>query len=315
VLERASFDHREVVMDLLKLLRPLIGEHIELDVSLATDMGPLCADQGLLQQMLLNLCINARDAMPTGGRLAIKAERVELSTRYCQLHPTFKPGVYALFSVADTGCGMPPEVKKRIFEPFFTTKGVGRGTGLGLAMVYGGVQQHDGMVHVYSELGVGTTFKIYLPLEAGDISVVDQAATNPVVGGKETILVADDEPMVRDLAVRVLTSAGYSVLVAADGAEAIDQLEANAHVVSLAILDAVMPKLTGHQVYDRMRRTNKGLPVIFCSGYDPEMGQVKSLMDQGLRLVQKPCDPDVLLRTVREVLDAERLLEISPCTA
>jgi hypothetical protein len=128
-------------------------------------------------------------------------------------------------------------------------------------------------------------------------------------------LVADDEPMVRDLAVRILTSAGYSVLVAADGAEAVDQLEANADVISLAILDAVMPKLTGHQVYDRIRLTDNRLPVIFCSGYDPEMLQVKSLTDQGLRLVQKPCDPDVLLRTVREVLDAQRVLEVSPCTA
>ena len=160
----------------------------------------------LLQQMLLNLCINARDAMPDGGKLILKTQRVELSQKYCELHPAAKPGAYVMFSVADTGCGIPPELKPRIFEPFFTTKGVGKGTGLGLAMVYGCVQQHGGTINVYSEPNLGTTFKIYLPIVADADAVIDDVAATPAAGGQETILIAEDEPMVRDLAVRILTA-------------------------------------------------------------------------------------------------------------
>ncbi len=315
VLERETFDHRDVVTDLVKLLRPIIGEHIELEVCLAKDVGPLHADRGLLQQMLLNLCINARDAMPFGGRMTLSTQRTELSRKYCELHPTVKPGDYLLISVSDTGCGMSPEVKERIFEPFFTTKSVGEGTGLGLAMVYGVVQQHEGMVNVYSEVGLGTTFKIYLPITTSGQANATDVAASPAVGGHETILVAEDESIVRDLAVRVLTDAGYSVLAAANGAEAVEQFESHADVISLAILDAVMPKLTGHQVYDRIKQINPNLPVMFCTGYDPEMGQVKFLTEQGLRLVQKPYDPNILLLTVREGLDAQHLGETVSCNA
>ena len=315
VLERGNVDPRELVADLVKMLRPLIGEQIDVQVSLATEAGSLHADRGLLQQMLLNLCINARDAMPEGGRLTLKTQRVVLNQKYCELHPAMKPGTYVMFSVADTGCGIPPEMKQRIFEPFFTTKGVGKGTGLGLAMVYGCVQQHGGIINVYSEPNLGTTFKIYLPIAAEAACVVDEILAAPATGGKETILIAEDEPMVRDLAVRILARAGYAVLVAADGAEAVEQFEAHADDVSLVLLDAVMPKLTGHQAYDRIKLKNPTLPAVFCSGYDPEMDQVKPLLKQGVRMVQKPFDPDVLLRTVREVLDAQRVLEASPCTS
>jgi len=314
VLERVNLEPGEIVAAMVKMLRPLIGERIDLQISLATDTGSLYADRGLLQQMLLNLCINARDAMPDGGELVLKTQRVDLNEKYCDFHPLVKPGAYVLFTVADTGCGMSPEVRPRIFEPFFTTKGVGKGTGLGLAMVYGCVQQHGGTINVYSEPNLGTTFKIYLPIAADAESVVDDVAATPVVGGNETILIAEDEPMVRDLAVRVLTGAGYSVLVAADGAAAVELFEAHASEVSLVLLDAVMPKLTGHQAYDRINRKNPNVPVVFCSGYDPEMGQVKLLMDEGVRMVQKPFDPGMLLHIVREVLDAQHLLETLPCT-
>jgi PAS domain S-box-containing protein len=312
-LERGSLDPRELVLDLVKMLRPLIGEQIDLQVSLATDTGSLLADRGLLQQMLLNLCINARDAMPDGGRLTLKTQRVDLSDKYCELHPMVKPGAHLMFSVADTGCGIPPEVKQRIFEPFFTTKGVGRGTGLGLAMVYGCVQQHEGIINVYSEPNLGTTFKIYLPIAVDADSVVDGVVAAVAAGGNETILIAEDEPIVRDLAVRILTGAGYSVLVAADGAAAVELFGAHADQISLVLLDAVMPNLTGHQAYDRIKLKSPHLPVVFCSGYDPEMGQVKRLMDEGVRMVQKPFDPEMLLHTVREVLDGQPLLETSSC--
>ncbi len=313
VLERVDFDPSELITDLVKMLRPLIGEHIDLQLSLAKDAGSLRADRGLLQQMLLNLCINARDAMPSGGRLVLKSQRVELNKKYCELHPTVKPGFYIMISVADTGLGMSPDVRERIFEPFFTTKDIGKGTGLGLAMVYGCVQQHEGAINVYSEPNLGTTFRIYLPTSTDAISVIRDATADPAAGGRETILIAEDESMVRDLAVRILTQAGYSVLAAADGAEAVSLFEANTDIVSLALLDAVMPKLTGHQAYDCIKLRNPNLPVIFCSGYDPETGQVKRLIDEGVRMVQKPFDPDMLLRTVREALDAQRLLEASPC--
>ncbi len=315
VLERVNLDPREVITELAQMLRPLIGEHIELEVAPASAMGVLHADRGLLQQMLLNLCINARDAMPDGGRLVLKTERVDLNDRYCEFHPMAKPGAYLLFSVADTGSGMSPEVRQRIFEPFFTTKGVGKGTGLGLAMVYGGVQQHGGMINVYSEVGLGTTFRIYLPITVGIDASLDEQPTERTSGGQETILIAEDEPIVRDLAVRILTRAGYSVLVASDGAEAVELFEANVDAVSMVLLDAVMPKLTGHQAYARIRLTNPNLPVVFCTGYDPDTGQIKVLVDEGVRVVQKPFDPDVLLRVVRELLDAQQPLEVSPCTA
>jgi CheY-like chemotaxis protein len=237
--------------------------------------------------------------------LVLKTQRADLSEKYCELHPTVKPGSYAIFSIADTGCGISPEVKERIFEPFFTTKGIGKGTGLGLAMVYGCVQQHGGIINVYSEPNLGTTFKIYLPIAAGVDSVTDEGSADPVTGGKETVLIAEDEPMVRDLAVRILKGAGYSVLVASDGAEAVELFEANAEVISLALLDAVMPKLTGRQAYERVMLIRSSLPVVFCTGYDSEIGQLGLLMDQGVQTVQKPFDPDLLLRTIREALDAQ----------
>jgi len=312
VLERVAMDPREVVLDLVKMLRPLIGEQIELVVSPATDVCQVSADQGLLQQMLINLCINARDAMPSGGRLVLKTKRVDFTPQYCEFHPTTKPGPYLLFSVSDNGCGIPPDVKDRIFEPFFTTKEVGKGTGLGLATVYGIVQQHNGMINVYSEVGIGTTFNIYLPLDAGAKTSSAEPARDPSRGGMETILFAEDEPMVRDLAVRILQQAGYTLLVATDGAQAVELFEANAGVISLALLDAVMPRLNGRQVYDRIKLRKPDLPVVFCSGYDAETGQLQFLLNQGLRLVQKPFDPEVLLRNVRDALDAPNLLE---CTA
>jgi PAS domain S-box-containing protein len=314
-LERGNLDPRELVADLVKMLRPLIGEQIDLQVAPAEDTGSLHADRGLLQQMLLNLCINARDAMPDGGRLTLKTQRVELSQRYCELHPATRPGSYVMFSVTDTGCGIPPEAKQRIFEPFFTTKGVGKGTGLGLAMVYGCVQQHGGAINVYSEPNLGTTFKIYLPIAAAADAVGDEVVPPPAASGHETILIAEDEPMVRSLAVRILTGAGYSILEAADGAEAVALFEANADAVSLVLLDAVMPRLTGHQAYDRIKLKNPALPVVFSSGYDPETSQVKRLVDEGVRMIQKPFDPDALLRAVREALDAQHLPENSLCSA
>jgi CheY-like chemotaxis protein len=264
--------------------------------------------------MLLNLCINARDAMPDGGRLTMATQRIVLERDESDICSLLQPGSYVTFTVTDTGCGMPPEVKDRVFEPFFTTKGIGKGTGLGLAMVYGAVQQHDGTIDVTSEPGAGTSFKIMLPTAVSCEIAVDQQPMRLAAGGRETILVAEDEPIVRDLAVRILTRAGYSVLAASDGEQAWQLFEAHTDRISLALLDAVMPKLTGRQVYERISHARPELPVVFSSGYDRETGQGKSFPDKRLRTVQKPYESETLLQAVRHALDEAQLPEASPCS-
>ena len=217
-------------------------------MSLGDDTGCVHADPTMIQQVLMNIFLNARDAMAAGGQLTIKTENVVLSEAYCSAQTEFEPGQYVLLSLIDTGCGMPPEVQQRIFEPFFTTKEVGKGTGLGLAMVYGTVQQHGGFTHVYSEAGLGTTFKIYLPVVESTEQSVAIETLPETRHGTETILVAEDEPMVRDLSVRLLEGAGYTVLTAEDGEEAVRVFEGNSETIDIALLDVVMPKMHGGMV-------------------------------------------------------------------
>jgi CheY-like chemotaxis protein len=286
-------------------LRPLIGEHIVLTLVLTENAAAVYGDPGELQQVLLNLCLNARDAMPEGGQLVIKTDLVMLSEPFSDPRFHIRPGRHVVFGVTDTGCGMSPEVQQHMFEPFFTTKELGKGTGLGLAMVYGLVQQHQGAIHVYSEPGKGTSFKLYLPAVAHSTPGEPVSEPPRVAGGKETILVAEDDPMVRRLAVRILTAAGYQVLAASDGAEALRVFAEHRQDISLVVMDAIMPKLTGHEVYRRIKAQNPSARVIFVSGYDRETGQSQPLFRENLRLVEKPFDADTLLRSVREVLDEE----------
>jgi CheY-like chemotaxis protein len=214
-----------------------------------------------------------------------------------------------LFTVADTGCGMSPEIKEKIFEPFFTTKEVGKGTGLGLSMVYGLVHQHHGAIHVYSEPGFGTTFRIYLPTVDHAVAKADARSDKRSAGGTETILIAEDDPMVCDLAVRMLSRAGYQTIVASDGEEAVRLFVENVDRVSLVLLDVVMPRMGGREALDRIKLINPNVHAIFSSGYDPEMAQVGDVMVKELLLIQKPFDPEVLLGAIREILDTE------PCHA
>jgi PAS domain S-box-containing protein len=306
-LELKSIDPNQLVQELLKLVQPLIGANIAIKVNLDEQAGMIHADAGQFQQLMMNLCINARDAMPEGGTLLIKSENLCLNQSYCDVHPGVEPGRYLALTVSDTGTGMPPEVVEHIFEPFFTTKGVGKGTGLGLAMVYGLVRQHQGVIRVYSELGLGTTFKIYLPTLDGDrISSTPEYAP-PCGVGTETILVADDELLVHNVYVRVLGNAGYRLLTAHDGREAWELFQAHQGEIDLLLLDVMMPHRSGRDVHRQIQQVRPQLPVIFCSGYDPETAHVHFTEEGGFPFLQKPFDPDELLRTVRRVLDREAL--------
>ena len=306
-VERKHLDANQMVGDVTKMLRPLLGESIQLKVILGQDVGIVFADAGSFQQVLLNLCLNARDAMPSGGEIMVKTRGMSVTPEFAELYTDLKPGRYVELSVADTGHGMPASVREHIFEPFFTTKPIGKGTGLGLSVVYGIIQQHEGTIHVYSEPNHGTEFKIYLPtVETG----VDAPVAGPALasfGGSETILVAEDDPMVRDIARRILEKAGYTVLLAADGDEALTMFSAHREEISVVLLDAIMPKLSGHDAYHCIKHECPEARVIFCSGYDPETAQSQFVAEEDLRMVQKPYDPGTLLRAVREVLDAEKL--------
>ncbi len=293
----------EMLVDLKKMLQPLIGEKIELKMSLADDVGPLHADPTMIQQVVMNLCINARDAMPSGGALLIRTEDAALAAEDCQARPDCKPGRYARLTVSDTGTGIPPDVLKRIFEPFFSTKGIGKGTGLGLAMVYGAVQQHRGMIRVHSEPGHGATFEIYLPVAEKAAQADAPAALLSAGGGAEKILLAEDDPLVRAALVRILKEAGYLVLAAADGEEAVKLFAADAEAISLVLLDMMMPKLGGREAHAQIAQINPDVPVVYCTGYDSGLAKMESAEIAGLTVVQKPVDPEVLLSTIRELLD------------
>jgi len=258
-------------------------------------------DAGQLEQVFLNLCLNARDAMPNGGRLTLETELVLLNGAYVRAHPWAKPGRYVLVSVTDTGTGMPKEVLERVFEPFFTTKG-SEGTGLGLAVSYGIVQQHGGMMHAYSELGVGSTFKVYLPSYERGASAVGPKLSGAVPRGQERVLVAEDDPQVRAVVVRILRSGGYQVFEVPDGDAAVKAVEAGPEF-DVIVLDAMMPKLSGREAYDRLVARGTRAVFLFSSGYSADMLPPQLLVDAGVEVIQKPYDPDALLRAVRAALD------------
>ena len=303
VLDMKDVNLNDVIADLMRMIRRVIGEHIKLDVIAAHDLGIVCADPGQIEQILINLCVNARDAMDHGGTITIETENVRIDEAYCESHTWAKPGRYALLSVSDMGCGMDEETLANAFEPFFTTKAVGEGTGLGLSTVYGLVKQHDGMIHVYSEVGKGTTFKIYLPLIERSAACVGDKIEGSVPGGTETILLAEDDVTVRALSQAFLERAGYTVLTAADGEEAVLIFDAHGSEIGLALLDLMMPKVDGKGVFEHIRRQAPQTRVIFSSGYSTNAIHTNFVLDEGLHLIQKPYQRNDLLRRVREVLD------------
>jgi len=304
VLEMKDIDLNEVVTNLTKMIQRVIGEHISLDVITGHNLGFVRADPGRIEQILVNLCVNARDAMPTGGTITVETENVRIDNDYCNAHTWAKPGRYTLLSVTDTGCGMDEETLANIFDPFFTTKDVGEGTGLGLAPVYGLVKQHEGLLHVYSELDKGTTFKIYLPIVERSAEGVGTKIEGPPPTGTETILLAEDDEMVRELSQKILEQSGYTVIPVTNGEEALHLIEKHDGEIDLALLDVMMPKIGGKAVFDHIQKTHPKTRVLFSSGYSMNAIHTDFVLDEGLALIQKPYQRNDLLRRVREVLDS-----------
>ena len=294
----------EIVKRVEKFLLRVIGEDIELrTIPTGTD-APVMADPTQIEQVLINLATNARDAMPEGGLLTIATRLVELDEDYFKIHNyDGNPGKYVLISVTDTGLGMDEKTRERIFEPFFTTKAIGRGTGLGLSIVYGIVKQHNGYINVYSEPGKGTTFRIFLPMIKGEVEGAQSTAFPPPTGGTETILMAEDNAEVRKLMKEVLERFGYKVIEAVDGEDAIKVFNENKNNVQLLLLDLIMPKMNGKEAYDEIRKIRPDIKVIFGSGYTSDIIDKKGILEEGLNFITKPISPRELLRKVREVLD------------
>jgi two-component system cell cycle sensor histidine kinase/response regulator CckA len=302
VLQPRPVDLNSVATSLQSLLDKVIDKSIEVKFHTA-QLDPVKADPTQLEQVLMNLCINARDAMPQGGRLVIETEMVELDEPYRRFYPYVTPGRYAVLSVSDTGSGMDPETRDRIFEPFFTTKERGKGTGMGLATVYGIVKQHGGFVHVYTEPSHGSLFRVYLPAIDGgvsqDVKTKSTVASRAEMRGTETILLAEDHESIREMARQTLVSLGYRVLSAADGEEAL-RLAEHAQP-ALAILDVIMPKMGGSAAAGKLAQRYPGVRMVFTSGYSSE----SEMVPEGTagRYLQKPYSPTTLARLVREILD------------
>jgi two-component system cell cycle sensor histidine kinase/response regulator CckA len=302
VLEAKVLNLNDIVVDTEKMLQRLIGEDIELTADLAADLGQVRADHGQMEQVILNLVVNARDAMPDGGRVTIETRNVELDEDYCKHHPPSIPGRYVALMVTDSGIGMDAATQAHIFEPFFTTKEVGKGTGLGLATVYGVVKQSGGCIWVYSELGIGSTFKVYLqrvdePVERGDASPI----VSTLRRGTDTILLVEDEDLLRTLTRSLLEQGGYTVLEARDGLEALQIARAHSEPIHLLLTDMVMPGMRGPEVARALAPIHPESKVIYMSGYTSFTRRV--MLDSDATLLQKPFTRDSLLAKLREVLD------------
>ncbi|MEW5744937.1 MAG: PAS domain S-box protein [Nitrospirota bacterium] len=306
IMNPREVDLNEIIDRIEKILSRLIGEDVELRVSRSGESLPVMADVGQVEQVLMNLATNARDAMPEGGVLSISTEQRVITGEFVRSHGYGAPGVFALIKVSDTGVGMDEATRTRIFEPFFTTKEMGKGTGLGLAIVWGIVKQHNGYINVYSEPGKGTTFRIYLPLVTAGAGKEPSAAPLPALAtGAETILVAEDETAVRDTTVALLEKFGYRVITAADGEEAVRKFGENRDDIQLLLFDVVMPKKNGREAYEAIRRLKPGIKVLFTSGYASDIMYKRGILEEGFDFISKPFTPRDLLNKVREVLSRE----------
>jgi len=305
VLQPQTLDLRDVTRQLAPMLRRLLGEDIELTTRWGDAPAVVRADPGQIEQVLMNLAVNARDAMPKGGRLTVEIDPVEFGLEFVAAHPYVVPGHYIDLVVSDTGTGMTADTRARVFEPFFTTKPQGQGTGLGLAMVYGIVKQSEGYIWVESETGQGTTFRVALPRVEAD-STPERAPAEAMgsPGGHETILVVEDEDALRELDRQILMRCGYRVLHARTGPEALSVVEAHTGPIHLLLTDVVMPMMSGRELADRLQATLPGLKVLYMSGYTSDAMLRHGVSAAAVAFIQKPMSPPALARKVREVLDS-----------
>ncbi len=307
ILQPIVLDLNETIKDTMKMLDRLIGEDIKLTTTLNPKIGLVKVDQGQFSQIILNLAVNSRDAMPWGGRLILETANVFLDPDYARQHAGVLPGAYVMMSVSDTGCGMSSEIKKHIFEPFFTTKEIGRGTGLGLATVYGIIKQSGGSIEVYSEEGVGTTFKIYLPRVAEQAARVENKVVSlELPEGTETILLVEDEEMVRHLARQILEECGYTVIEARNGLDALEIYEQSDYKFDLLITDVVMPEMGGSQLAEILRTKSTDLKILFTSGYTDDAVVRHGVIEDGSNFIQKPFTAEALTNKIREILNASQ---------
>jgi two-component system, cell cycle sensor histidine kinase and response regulator CckA len=303
VLERRKIDLNNLVEEGTSLLRKVIGEDIDVRIIPAADLRVAVVDPVQIDQVLMNLCLNARDAMTKGGRLIIETSNVEFDQEYCRLHTYVNPGNYVLLAVSDTGMGMDAKTIDHIFEPFFTTKEVGKGTGLGLATVFGIVKQHGGFINVYSEPGRGTTFRIYLPSDSGAAEPARVEGDERSQRGSETVLLAEDHEGLRELGKETLEALGYNVILAENGTEAVALFESNSGRIDVVVLDVVMPGIGGADAYAQMSAIRPGLGVVFATGYTAEAASLTSLVEKGAIVLQKPYSAKSLSKAIRSVLE------------
>ncbi|MDB6057134.1 MAG: multi-sensor hybrid histidine kinase, partial [Verrucomicrobiales bacterium] len=306
MMQPQALDLNEVVSNVTRFLRRILGEDIALHFNYTPNVPPLEADSSMVEQLIMNLAVNARDAMPKGGTVTIGTGMVEINETHARINPEARVGKYVCLRLSDTGSGIPPEVLPRIFEPFYTTKAVGKGTGLGLATVYGVAKQHQGWVEVLSEVGKGTTFRIYFP--AANVTA-DAAGLKPVneknCRGNETVLVVEDEPQLRTMVCGVLRQHGYTTLEASCGPEAIPIFRENASKISLVLTDMVMPgNMNGRELGDILKAEKPSLRIVYSSGYSAEMFSKDSVLKRGLNFLQKPYHPSALAKIVRDCLDS-----------
>lgn len=307
IINLAVVDMNAIIQKISKFLLRVIGEDVELKTTIAEKELTVMADSGQIEQVLMNLATNARDAMPKGGILTIKTESLKIDKKFIRTYGYGEEGIYTVVSVTDTGIGMGENTRQKIFEPFFTTKEVGKGTGLGLSIVYGIVKQHRGYINCCSELGKGTTFEMYLPL----IKKVEEhketaiARAEEARSGTETVLVAEDEIDVRKIVKGTLEEFGYKVIEAKDGEEAIQKFKENKDTICLLFFDVVMPKMGGKEAYEKIKKIKPDVKVLFASGYPSDFIHREEILKEGYAFISKPVSPTIILKKVREVLDKE----------